>query len=147
MTEFEVDGVEYRIGKLTAFQQLHVSRRIAPLVPPLIPVFMSMAKERQSGADVLQSPQLLQPFADGLALLSDETAEYVLNTCLAALKRKQGDNWVAIWNAGAKMAMFEDLNDMGKLIPLAMRVIQDSLGPFIAGLFTSQQTAADAAQP
>lgn len=144
MTEFEIDGLEYRIVKLSAFQQLHVSRRISPLIPPLIPIFMQMSRASGKADDLLQRPEVLQPFADGLALLPDDAAEYIIGTCLSALRRKQSDNWVPIWNSAGKVAMFEDLNDMGKLIPLAMRVIQDSLGPFIAGLLTSQQTGTEA---
>jgi hypothetical protein len=136
-TEFESDGHLYRIRKLSAFQQFHLSRKIAPLIPPLVPIFLQFSKEeRDAGALAL----LLQPFADGLAAMPDSAAESVMNTCLSAIKRKAdiGDAFVPIWIN--QVAMFSDLNDVSKLFPLVMRVIQDSLGPFIGGLVSSSQS-------
>ena len=145
-TEFEIDGHEYRIGKLSAFQQFHVNRKIAPLIPPLVPVFMKVQKDGglKEGAMV----ELLQPLADSLAALPDEAAEYVIGTCLSAIKRKipDKDHWAPVWNQSGKVLMFADLNDMSKMIPLVVRVIQDSLGPFLAGLLTGQQQAETSAE-
>jgi tail assembly chaperone len=142
LTEFEIDGHEYRISKLTAFQQLHVSRKISPLIPPLIPVFMKVSKAGGFKGDLSALPELLQPFADGLSGMQDDAAEYVIGTCLSALKRKheESGNWTAVWNQSGKVFMFADLNDLSGMIPLVMRVIMDSLGPFIRGLLTNQET-------
>ena len=41
--ELDLNGHRYSIGKLSAKQQFHVSRRIAPIVPTLIPVFVRLA--------------------------------------------------------------------------------------------------------
>jgi tail assembly chaperone len=149
MSEFELNGHEYRISKLTAMQQFHVNRKIAPLIPPLVPVFMKVHKAGGLKDDGLVSlPELLQPLADGLAALPDETAEYVISTCLSALKRKNTEkgNWIAVWNQGGKVFMFADLNDMSSMIPLVIRVIQDSLGPFLQGLLIGQQQPETAAE-
>jgi hypothetical protein len=144
-TEFEYGGHEYRIGKLSAFQQFHVSRKISPLIPPLIPVFMKVKSSGKSGsltADLGSLHELLQPFADGLAGMQDEAAEYVISTCLSTLKRKdpESGHWAAVWNQSGKVFMFADLNDLSGTIPLTIRVIQDSLGPFLQGLLTGQAT-------
>jgi hypothetical protein len=140
-TEFESDGHQYRIRKLSAMQQFHLSRKIAPLIPPLIPVFMEMRDSVEGGDNVDKLSLLLQPFADGLAGMSDAAAESILNTCMSALKRRAevGDLFVPVWGSG-NVPMFADLNDIGKCIPLAVRVVQDNLGPFIAGLLTARQT-------
>lgn len=142
-TEFEIDGKQYRIGKLSAFEQFHLSRKIAPLIPPLIPVFMELSKGGGTIGDLTSLPALLQPFADSLAGMSDETSEAVLNTCLSIISRKAdvGESWIRIWHKDKKVFMFQDLNSMEQTIPLVMRVIQDSLGPFIQGLLSRQQTS------
>ncbi len=141
MLEFTIDGHEYRADKLSAFQQLHLSRRVSPLIPPLIPVFLRLSKSAGGFAALAdQMGELLGPFTEGLAGMSDEAAESIFSTCLSVVKRKQGDNWAAVWNQSAKTVMFADLNDIGAMMPIVMRVIQDSLGPFIRGLLTSQQT-------
>lgn len=182
MIEFEIGGKSYRADKLNAFQQFHVSRKIAPLIPALIPVFLAISKKfpQPTGgkSGVLQkSPQattetpgvaaapkpgvaapkagvilesipelapLLQPFADGIAALPDDSAEYVMSTCLAVLRRHHGDNWTPVWSASAKAMMFDDINNLGAMLPLVVRVIVDNLGPFISGLLTSQQETSSA---
>ena len=139
MLEFEVNGVQYRATKLSAMQQLHLTRRIAPLVPPLMPLFMKVA--RASQADGIEKnidaiAALAGPLADGLAGMGDEQAEYVINTCLSVVKRHHDQNWAAVWNPTAKLPMFPDLNDIYTLLPIVMQVIRDNLGPFIQGILT-----------
>lgn len=135
--EFTIGDKNFTAGKLDAFKQLHVSRRIAPIIPTLVPIFVKIAKD---GAmkDLAGLAELLVPFADGLAGLSDETSEYVISTCLSVVKRQaQGGNWTPVWSQQAKACMFDDM-DLGDLIQISIKVIQDSLGPFIRGLLTSQ---------
>jgi len=131
-----MDGKTYRIGKMTAFQQFHVSRKISPLIPPLIPVFMQIAKD--SGANnIAQLSALFQPFCEGFAALSDETAEYVISNCLSVVRRRNDkDEFVPIWSTGGKVVMFDDINDLSTLLRLVLRVIQDSLGNFLSGFLS-----------
>jgi hypothetical protein len=143
MIEFDIAGNQYRAGKLNAFQQLHVSRKIAPLIPALIPVFLSVSKMPGRIKDnIMGLGQVLQPFADGISSLPDDTLEYVISTCLSVVKRHHADVWAPVWSQSAKSMMFDDINDMGTMIPLVVRVIQSNLAPFISGLLTSQQTEA-----
>jgi hypothetical protein len=144
MIEFEIGGNQYRADKLNVFQQFHVQRKIAPLIPPLIPVFLRIqemrAKQLGLVSNLASISELLQPFADGLAGLPDADAEFVLSTCLAVVRRRAGDHWAPVWSASAKALMFDDL-DLGSALPIVVRVIRDNLGPFIQGLLTSQQPA------
>lgn len=57
--EFEVNGSNYRTGKLDAFKQLHVSRKIAPVMTKLLPAMLAGASltEKADGSDV--SPEEL----------------------------------------------------------------------------------------
>jgi len=140
MIEFELQGNQYRAGKLDAFAQLHVSRRIAPLIPALIPVFVRVAKGGLT-KDLAGLAEIIKPFADGLAAMDDESAEFVITTCLSVVKRQAtGNNWAPVWSKSGKCSMFDDI-DLGAMIPLVVRVIQDSLGPFIQGMLTSQTPA------
>ncbi|MBN4665437.1 hypothetical protein HUS73_05935 [Pandoraea nosoerga] len=153
-TEIEIRGVKYRIGKLSAMKQFHVSRKIAPLVPTLLPIMLELASSKGGAvqstvaaapdgggvdgdsAGILSRPQLLQPFADGLASLPDDQAEYVIGECLAVVQRFQGNAWFSIWAAAAKQPTYDDI-DLAAMIELSVKVIADSLGPFIAGWLTS----------
>lgn len=157
MSEFDLGADTYRIGKLNAFQQFHLSRKVAPIIPTLIPVFLKLkgsAKELAAavaagaGSDAVGKPlsgdleglaALMQPFADGIADMPDEAAEFILSTCLGAVQRKQGTAWFQVWNASQNVCMFDDL-DLGVMLKLSVRVITESLGPFLRGMLTGQGT-------
>lgn len=139
MNEFEINGIKYRISKLDAFKQFHVTRKIAPIVPTLIPIFVRISANKNISDDIGALSELLGPFADGIANMSDEASEYVIATCLGACQRNTGaNNWAAVWNKQAGQCMFDDM-DLGAIMQVVLKVVQDSLGPFIQGLLTSQQ--------
>ncbi|KUZ78302.1 phage tail assembly chaperone [Burkholderia ubonensis] len=180
-TEIELNGARYAIGKLSAMQQFHVSRRIAPIIPPMIPVLMKFYAELEQ-ADVAREQAransalaalaagttaaepaaepgattpdakrdilpivdaiapVLQPFADALAALKDEDAEYVFGTCLSVVERWQGGGWAKVWSAAHKTSMFDDIG-IDVMLPLVVRVVVANLGPFISGLLTSQASS------
>jgi hypothetical protein len=150
MTEFEIDGKSFRISKLSAIQQFHLQRKIAPLIPPLIPVFLRVSRSLAAAADkekrknvVIEDmgsiAELAQPFADGLAGMKDADAEYVFSTALSAVQFKSTEkDWAPVWSVSAKAPMFQDFMDMAMMIRLIVRVIMDSLGPFIRGFLTDQ---------
>jgi len=178
-TEVQLNGARYAIGKLSAMQQFHVSRRIAPIIPPMIPVLMKFYAELEQadvaseqaranaalaalaeGAEGAEAPAaaapaperdrsrellslvdaiapVLQPFADALAGLKDEDAEYVFGTCLSVVERWQGAGWAKVWSVAHKTSMFDDIG-IDVMLPLVVRVVVANLGPFISGLLTSQ---------
>lgn len=133
--ELELDGKLYRLDKLQAMQQFHVSRKIAPLIPAAIGPFLAI-NGMKGGIDKNLASIIgeLQPFADGLAGLADADAEFVLGTCLSVVRVQNGDKWMPIWRNGT--AMFEDI-DLGVMMRLTLRVIIESLGPFIRGVVTA----------
>ncbi|MDN8047566.1 hypothetical protein QZN20_09790 [Burkholderia multivorans] len=177
-TEIELNGTRYAIGKLSAMQQFHVSRRIAPIIPPMIPVLMKFYAELEQ-ADVARQQAVanaalaalaegkvpseaadapaadksrellsmvdaiapvLQPFADALAGLKDEDAEYVFGTCLSVVERWQGAGWAKVWSPAHKTSMFDDIG-IDVMLPLVVRVVVANLGSFISGLLTSQASS------
>lgn len=136
--EFSIGDKQFRSEKLDAFKQFHVSRRIAPIIPTLIPLFVKISQDGNVYKDMAGFAHLLEPFADGLANMSDETSEYVISTCLSAVKRQAaGGNWAPVWNQNAKACMFDDM-DLGDMIQIVIEVVKDSLGGFIQGLLMSQ---------
>jgi len=163
MSEFELGADSFRIGKLNAFQQFHLSRKVAPMIPTLIPVFLKLEASAQAAKAAQQAnpvatevppngaalnplsgdlgalAELMQPFAEGIASMPDETAEFILSTCLAAVQRKQGSTWSPVWNTKQNVCMFDDI-DIGLMLKLAVRVITESLGPFLRGMLTGRST-------
>lgn len=141
MTEKELNGQTYRIGKMPAMQQMHVSRRLAPLVPTLVPAFLKVARQGNMLADVEGTAALLLPFAEALADMKDADAEYVYRECLGVVQRRTTPTtWAPVWDRAAASVMFDDM-DVGTLTVLVLEVVVDSLGPFIRGLLTGQPEA------
>lgn len=142
MAEFSVNGQNYRSAKIDAMRQFHLSRKLAPIIPTLIPVFLQLAETRKasdkplSGEDMSSLSVLLEPFAEGIASISDEHAEYILGTCMSVVQRQQGTTWMSVWNSGQKVCMFDDI-DAGSMIQIGFQVIRESLGPFISGLLSN----------
>jgi len=119
--DFEINGQQYRSGKLNARQQFHVARRLAP-------VLGGLATASQGKTDNFAT--FLQPIADAIAGMSDADCDYVLDNCLAIVQRQQGSSWANIFVNKAQM--FDDI-DMGVMLQIASKVITENLGGFFQG--------------
>lgn len=156
MEKLEIGGHSYSLSKLNAFDQLHVSRKLAPLTPHIIPViselmhgdlFKTLQKidsdfnsndENVNVDDVINQMDLksldglsgaLSPLMNAYADLSEDDVNYVIHKCLGVCTRN-----------GAKVSrnnsiMFDDL-ELAQMLALVVAVIRDSMGNFIQGLFT-----------
>lgn len=119
-----INGIEYSIGKLPAFEQMHVSRRILPILPFLVGAFASHKGEISQDAilDIAMGG-----FADAFAKMSDDDVNYVTRTCLAACERKQekGFSKVMVKNT----LMFDDI-ELDTILGLTVAVIEENLARF-----------------
>jgi len=136
--EFEQGGVTYRAEKLDVFKQLHVSRKIAPMVPKLIPVFVKLQKGGDGALrdDLAGLADACGPFAEALAGMSDPDVEYVVKTCLSVVRRNQGGTYAPLVSSDGSL-MFADMG-LGETLPIVVRVIRENLGNFIQGLLVNQ---------
>ncbi|MCA4780255.1 hypothetical protein IF090_11530 [Acinetobacter towneri] len=137
-----IGGHDYAIGRLNALDQLHVSRKIAPIVPNIMPILTEVAKgdlekviesiEADENAELGGLEPLakaLEPFMEAIAKMPEEDVNYVIYKCLSVVKRGG-----AVVCRGESI-MFDDL-DMNHLLPLTVAVIRTNLGNFIQGLLT-----------
>lgn len=147
MVEFEVSGVLYRAGKLNVFDQGHLARRIAPLVPKSVPAIKAFAElKRQADAsegtmglsDILDSLDSVSPLADALAGLTDDAFKQIMVLCLSVVQRQQGNNWAAVAKGDA--IMFSDI-EFGQIMPMISQVVRLNLGNFISGLLSAPPEA------
>lgn len=134
MMTLQVAGHDYQVGKLNALQQFHVTRRLGPT---LLILGISMDMLRQ-GMKVELSDLVAHagPVVEFLSKMSDEDSEYVIFTCLAVVKRKQGEAWADVL-AGGKQLMFADM-DFAVMIRLVVAVLKENLGNFLKGLGDEQ---------
>lgn len=145
MVEFEIAGQAYRADKLNAFQQLHVARRIAPVMgaaitPELIASFKSAASEPE-GTAALDGLSLFEPLAKAFGAMSDADVEFITKTCLGAVSRQQGPGWQRVMTASGQL-MFQDL-ELPAMLQITWKVIEDNLKGFFP---TSAPASAQADQ-
>lgn len=110
--EIEFGGHTYRLGTLSAMTQMHVMRRVAPIM-----------------ASAGDSENALAGMLSALGEMSDADVEYVIGKCLADCMRKQdGDaGWSAVWRSGA--LMFEDIGAKG-MFALTRATLEANLADF-----------------
>lgn len=125
MTEIEISGNQYRIGRLNAVVQFHITRRIAPALAGLA----DMAGDEN---------KVLASLTQAIGKMSDEDADYVLFGLMAAASRRiDGGGWSPV--AVKKTLAYDDIT-MPDMIRLAVAAFQSNFGDFFAGLL---QTSVD----
>lgn len=115
MADLTLSGAEYQTGKLNAMKQFHVARRLAPVLGAM------------AGMVASDPVKAFAPFAEAIAGMSDEDADYVLFACLDVTRRKQTTGWAPI-RSGAGL-MFDDI-DLPVMVQIAAAVLQENLGGF-----------------
>lgn len=133
--EFDLGGQKYKTARLTAMQQFHVARRLAPVITSLSEVDFSALRDPQEGGEGSgRALRLMKPIADALHNLSDQDSEYVINVCMGVVYRGQpaatGTVWAAAWSKAAGKPMFEDI-DLTVMLQLTVRVLMENLSGFL----------------
>jgi hypothetical protein len=112
--ETEINGIRYRLAKLSAMDQFHILRRIMPIVGAI-------------GTGAGAQERILT----ALGKLSDEDAEFVLNQTLNGALRQSGDTWVKFYVEGRMM--FDDVT-LPTMLQLAFETLKGPLSDFFTGL-------------
>ncbi|MFJ0260947.1 hypothetical protein Q4247_10080 [Acinetobacter baumannii] len=157
----EINGIEYTIGRLNAVDQFHVSRKIAPIVPKLMPIIAEVAKgdlskviasieaneekakiaaesvgndEDTKEPEVIPDLDDLTPLADAFSPLMEVFASMPEEDVNFIIYKCLG----VVKRGGAVVCrnnsiMFDNLG-MTELLPLVIATIRLNLGNFIQGL-------------
>lgn len=150
----------YTIGRLNALDQFHVSRKIAPIIPTLMPIITEVAKgdfikviesiEAVDGknGEAVDGKNLVGEAVDGKDLTGLQPLAEALEPFMEAFAKMPEDdvNYIihkclAVVKRGSasvcrgQSIMFDDL-DMAQILPLVIAVIRVSMANFIQGLLT-----------
>jgi hypothetical protein len=126
VTEIEIGGQQYRIGKMDAMRQFHVARRLAPVLASL-----GISATELDGIDLFS---VLGPVSEVLAKMPNEDVEYVIGSCLSVVHRREGEKWAQVQSPLPQARlMYADI-DMPVMVRLAVEVVKDNLGGFFADL-------------
>lgn len=133
MQEVELDGIHYRTGKLDAFEQFHIFRKLAPLFSGMGETYAKLPTGASPDGTIPEGFwSALAPVSQALADMTKEDSEYVLRTCLKkCMRRAESGRWTPLTSTDGDL-MFDDL-DLMSMFNLTVAVIQDNLGAFFGG--------------
>lgn len=134
--EFALGDKTYRAKSLDAFKQLHIARRLAPVVNGLLDAWKSGGLPAQPTADEVWEalPKMLEPFGRAVSTLPDEDVDYVILTCLRAVSISQGGGaaWSPVVSPNGRL-QFEDM-PLAEMLQIVWNVIGADLGNFSSAL-------------
>lgn len=124
----------YRTGRLTPRQQLHIARRLAPVLGGLAKEALGLTEAKM---DAMSEAQLIGsiagPVAEGLAKMKQDDVDYVLDTCLSVVHRLEAEGKsMPVMNPGTRQMQYEDI-DLPGMMRLCVSVVQENLGSFFPG--------------
>lgn len=133
---FDINGVQYKTGRLDGFQQFHIVRRIAPLLVGIGDIYQKMGKYDEQSWQLEDLISKFGGLANILVQMSDEDVDHIIKMCLGVCKRQDSGGWAPVTSQTGSL-MFQDI-DMMVMLSLTYRTIQENLGGFIKGASTPQ---------
>lgn len=136
MQDFELGGRKFKVGKMNAFKQFHVVRRIAPILADLLPAIKEVQKinkkvDKTESEKFEEAAQLLGPLLNGFSKLSDDDSDKVLLSLLMCAEVQLGGAWSKV--ATENMIMVQDL-ELPALLQIAGRAFMFNLSSFFTVL-------------
>lgn len=130
--DVEINGFNFRVGKLNAMVQLHVARRVLPIMGALVGLMQSGA------AEAITAENALPAMAEQIAGMPDADVDYVVQACLRVVQRENDKGgWSAVMTPSGQL-MFEEI-DMMVMLQLVGAVVKENLGGFFSGIGPSSQ--------
>jgi len=151
MRKVTLNDQVYMIGMLDVFQQLHLARKIAPVMNSM---GMSISELAKGGAQAFLDPTaqmgIYAGAMDVVSRMSEEDVNYVAQICLSVVLRVQVGVPQPTPVANGRTMMFEDIRLPG-MVQLCINVLQENLSdffPLLNGAENMQSgSAATAATP
>lgn len=133
MSEFTVGGVRYTAGKMSAFDQFHVARKLGPVLLWLGNASLSGLTDDAAPNDkkpvVKLTPErearaFTQALCSMSAPLSRDDSELAVNLCLSTVQRDVGGDkgWASIRAAGGAW-MFQDI-ELPEMLEIVWHVLK-----------------------
>lgn len=138
-TRFMIGTDTFRHGTLSAADEFHCVRRVAPVVKNTGALVTALAAkdgevdsaERVAGV-IEGSAPLFQAFAD----LSEEDSTYVIARCMAATEMLDGETWVPTWDREIQAPAVERLR-MIHVLRICYAVLRDAISVFFSDALSS----------
>ena len=116
--ELQIKDVDYKTTPLDVFTQFHLARKLMPTL-----IALTKSGEEEELGDIIE------PVVMEICRMSDADANYILDSCLSVVFRKDSDVWVKIKPSGTNILQYHDI-DLITMLQLSIRVIKENLGDF-----------------
>lgn len=136
--DFEIGTKKFKLCKIDALKQFHITRRIGPILSDLLPSMKdapSVIRKLQNSEQMTESEKLdemakfIGPVMTGFSKLSDEDANFVLFSLLSSVEVQQASgNWAKV--VQGEMLMIQDMP-----FPMMMQVAARAFGYNLSGFF------------
>lgn len=114
--EFTVGDHTYSASRMDAFTQLHVGRRLSPML-----------------SYVTAEGGTFSAIVEVLRAAPQEDVDFIIRSALKIIKRRSGDGWAPIYNTSADQLVFDDIDGL-QLLQIVGNAIEGDIAPFFSGL-------------
>lgn len=137
--DFSVKGRNFKVRKLDPFKQLHIARRLAPILQEMIPGMKESGVLKEGGLKDVEklsmeeqldlAAKFITPILSGASKLSDEDTDKIMFGLLETVEMQQQPtgNWCNV--VSGNLLMVEDL-ELPELLNLAGRSFWFNLSRF-----------------
>lgn len=147
-----INGINYRATKMPPRQQVHVMRRLTPLLKAAAPAIMGFLDKDKPKALVFQTVlQSIGPFTDALSMMPDAEIDYVMNYCLVRVERQDATTMTwhpfYVWRSDEVIPMYPNDTDAIAELRLVGEVVKENLSGFFGQLTGALGSLPDATSP
>ncbi len=135
----KINGNTYQAGKMAPREQLHVLRRLTPLLTEAAPALMGFLDgSKDKGETIRDAVAAIGPLADALAKMPDGELDYVMDHCLLQVQRQ--DAKTLTWHpayagrGGELVSMYSADIDLATELRLVSEVVKVNLAGFFGAL-------------
>lgn len=124
--EVIIDGATYKTERLDTFVQLHIVRRLTPVLPGLIASIAEVDITKLSAGQVLVLAA--GPVGQAMAYMPQEDADYIVKSCLAVCFKLDSNAAAPLMKNGR--LMYADMS-LKAVMQLVVAVIKENLSDFL----------------
>lgn len=124
MSTLQIDDKTFVIGRLTARQQFHVARRLAPVIAAIV---------RADGVTTENVMNSLSDVAVALSDIKDADADYIMDTCMGVVKYRDSTantDFTLLVNKNMRY----DWVDLPMMLRLTSAVVKENLAGFMSAV-------------
>lgn len=154
--EVTVMGNSYKLGRMDAMTQFHCTRRLAAVLASMGESFKelqdrggakALLHEAVTDGDVKPDVyRLMKPVLAAIGAMSDDDAEFVVNSCLKVVERGVGGDrgWAKVMQAD--VLMYQDIQ-MPAMLALTFHVLRTNLASFFFEFLSGLVSPAEGTGP